>query len=382
MALDAGVLGAERLTSTTPRLEPGACAKNARHGSRYCEPCAGERSFVDNGYRNTRLAPSLQHRVDSTMSVVSRLRRWTPVTAIHLELVCFDMAKLEKPEIAGVEYQQGTLAGYEVREYLLEKWHRKCAYCGANDVPLQVEHIQPKSRGGTNRISNLTLACRSCNNAKDNLSIKVFLAKDPKRLAKILAQAKAPLIDAAAVNATRWVLWRALVGTGLSVFTGSGGRTKWNHSRFDIPKSHTLDALCVGDTSCVASYPQTVLEAKATGRGSYARTRPNAYGFPRLHLTRTKVHHGFATGDHVQAVVPRGRRAGTYTGRVAVRSSGSFNITTKEHTVQGIGYSYCKLMQYGDGWGYEYWEEVGPPARVGLSLPTAEAGGIPSHTHF
>ncbi|MHB8288818.1 MAG: RRXRR domain-containing protein, partial [Acidimicrobiales bacterium] len=98
------------------------CAKNARHGSRYCQPCAGARSFVDNGYRRVRLAPSLQHRVDTTMSVVSRLRGWTPVRAIHLELVRFDMQKLENPEIAGVQYQQGTLAGYEVREYLLEKW--------------------------------------------------------------------------------------------------------------------------------------------------------------------------------------------------------------------------------------------------------------------
>jgi 5-methylcytosine-specific restriction endonuclease McrA len=65
---------------------------------------------------------------------------------------------MQDAEISGVSYQQGELAGYEVREYLLEKWQRRCAYCGKTDVPLEIEHIIPKSRGGSNRVSNLTLA--------------------------------------------------------------------------------------------------------------------------------------------------------------------------------------------------------------------------------
>lgn len=76
------------------------------------------------------LAPSLQHRVDTTMAWVKRLQHLAPVTSLAQELVKFDLQQLENPEISGVEYQQGTLAGYELREYLLEKWHRECAYCG------------------------------------------------------------------------------------------------------------------------------------------------------------------------------------------------------------------------------------------------------------
>lgn len=58
-----------------------------------------------------------------------------PITAISQESVCFDPQLMANPEISGVEYQQGELQGYEVREYLLEKWGRKCAYCGAVGVP-------------------------------------------------------------------------------------------------------------------------------------------------------------------------------------------------------------------------------------------------------
>ena len=77
------------------------------------------------------LAPSLQHRVETTITWVKKLLRFTPIKAIAQELVRFDLQQLENPEISGVEYQQGELAGYEVREYLLNKWNRKCAYCEA-----------------------------------------------------------------------------------------------------------------------------------------------------------------------------------------------------------------------------------------------------------
>ncbi|SAL34931.1 RNA-guided endonuclease IscB [Caballeronia concitans] len=81
------------------------------------------------------LPPSLQHRVDTTMAWVKRIMRWAPVVALSSELVRFDMQRLENPEVSGVGYQQGTLAGYEIREYLLEKWGRHCAYCDAKNTP-------------------------------------------------------------------------------------------------------------------------------------------------------------------------------------------------------------------------------------------------------
>ena len=80
---------------------------------------------------------------------------------------------------------------------------------------LQIEHIVPRAKGGSNRVSNLCLACEKCNLAKGTKSIEDFLKKKPDLLKKILAQAKAPLKDAAAVNATRWELFRCLQGFGI-----------------------------------------------------------------------------------------------------------------------------------------------------------------------
>ena len=299
------------------------------------------------------LAPSQRHRVDNTLSLVNRLRGLTPIEEIAMELVRFDMQLLENPEISGVEYQQGTLQGYEVRQYLLEKWGRKCAYCDAEKVPLEVEHLQAKANGGSNRVSNLALGCHPCNQAKSAQDVRVFLGHDPERLKRILVQAKAPLKDAAAVNSTRWALFGALKVMGLPVSTASGGRTKWNRSRLGVPKTHALDALCVGTVGVVNGWSLPTLVVKATGRGSYQRTRLTAYGFPRGYLMRQKAIHGFRTGDLVRAVVPTGKKAGIHIGRVAIRATGSFDIQTLNGVVQGIAYRNCRLLMRGDGYTYE-----------------------------
>lgn len=325
------------------------------------------------------LAPSLQHRVDATMAWVARIRRWAPVTAVSSELVRFDMQFMQNAEISGVEYQQGALAGYEVREYLLEKWHRTCAYCGAKDTPLQIEHIHAKARGGSNRVSNLTLACGPCNAKKGTRDIKDFLAKDPVRLANVLAQAKRPLKDATAVNATRWALVGALKDTGLPVEVASGGRTKFNRTQLCIPKAHALDAVCVGEIGAVTGWRQPTLQIKCTGRGSYQRTRLNKHGFPRGFLMRTKRVKGFGTGDLVRATVPTGLKAGAYTGRVAVRASGSFNIQTGTAVVQGISHKHCTMAQRADGYAYFFKLDSSLDAKTGrathdaLSIPGLKA---------
>jgi 5-methylcytosine-specific restriction endonuclease McrA len=298
------------------------------------------------------LAPSLQHRVDTTVAWVNRFQRVVPVAGIVQELVRFDMQLMQNAEISGVEYQQGTLAGYEVREYLLNKWNRECAYCSAKDVPLQIEHIHSKACGGSNRISNLALACQPCNQKKGARDVRVFLAHDVKRLERILAQAKRSLKDAAAVNTTRWALFNALKAADVPVTTGSGGLTKFNRAQFGIPKTHALDAVCVGVVSAVSGWRTPTLVIKAAGRGCYQRTRLDAFGFPRGYLTRQKRIQGFQTGDMIKAEVTKGKKVGFYVGRVAVRASGSFNIQTAAGVIQGISHRCCKLIQRADGYGY------------------------------
>ena len=299
------------------------------------------------------LPPSLQHRVDTTMTWVGRLRRLALVEEIGVERVKFDTQKLQNPEISGVEYQQGELAGYEVREYLLEKWGRHCAYCGAEKTPLQVEHIHPKSQGGSDRVSNLTLACELCNQKKGSQPVEAFLAKKPDILKRILAQAKAPLRDAAAVNASRNALFLELVKTGLPVETGTGAQTKFNRSRLGYPKAHWIDAACVGESGAAVTLDaeRVPLRISAKGHGNRQMCGTNKYGFPIRHRNRQKQFAGFQTGDLVQAIVPTGKFSGTHSGRIAIRHRPSFRIQTAAATFD-VHPKCLTLVHRADGYTY------------------------------
>ena len=300
------------------------------------------------------LTPSLQHRVDTTLTWVNRLTRYCPISALSVELVRFDLQKQENPEISGVEYQHGTLYGWEVREYLLAKFNRTCQYCDATDKPLEVDHIHPRSRGGSDRVSNLTLACRDCNQAKGNQYIRDFLEDNPSLVSRILKQAKTPLKDAAAVNSTRWKLFNSLKELGLPMSTSSGGLTKFNRKRLKIPKTHWQDAACVGkvpDNFVFKTSQPLLIEAR--GHGTRQRCRPDKFGFPKTHAPKAKFFRGFGTGDLVSASIPKGKFAGKYTGRIAIRFRPSFvlQLPGKKFDVHP---QYLTHIHQNDGYNYAF----------------------------
>ena len=298
------------------------------------------------------LPPSLMSRVDNIRTFITRLIRMLPLGAISYENVKFDTQKMMNPDIYGIEYQQGTLEGYEIREYLSEKFNHKCCYCEIGQGQgrkFEVEHIIPVSRGGTNRISNLAWSCHVCNQEKGSMTAEEYGHPE------VQAQAKKPLKDATVVTATRWKVYDLLKSFSLPVECGTGGLTFYNRIQRNIPKEHYFDACCVGKSTPKVLYFCTniVYIITAIGRGKHCRTNVNASGFPRGYLARQKRFFGFQTGDIVKAVVTRGKKIGTYFGKVLCRKTGSFDIRTNAGRVQGISHTYFRLIQHSDGYLYD-----------------------------
>jgi 5-methylcytosine-specific restriction endonuclease McrA len=52
-------------------------------------------------------------------------------------------------------------------------------------VQVQIEHIVPRAKDGTDRVSNICLSCEKCNKAKGTKDIKDFLKKKPDLLKQI-----------------------------------------------------------------------------------------------------------------------------------------------------------------------------------------------------
>ena len=192
------------------------------------------------------------------------------------------------------------------------------------------------------------LACETCNTAKGSKDIAVFLKKKPDLLKRIQAQAKVPLKDAAAVNATRWALLERLKATGLPVECGTGGLTKFHRANRKLPKTHWLDAVCVGKST-----PDTLvmkgirpLLIKATGHGRRQMCVTDKYGFPKQHKERKGSYLGYRTGDMVKAITPKG----TFQGRIAIRYRPSFHLGKED-----IHPKYMRHVHRADG--YEYRQE-------------------------
>lgn len=349
------VVWAAHLTHRSQTITQNLLSRRAIRRSRRHRKLRYRPARFNNRCRTAKLlAPSLYSRVNHIMVWTRRLLQKTPISSIAVETVKFDTQQMQAPEISGVEYQQGNLFGYEIREYLLEKWSRTCAYCDATNVPLEIEHIIPKSKGGTIRLSNLTLSCRPCNIQKGSSPIQEFLAKDTQRLQRTLKQCSTPLKDAAAVNSTRYAVGENLKQLNIPISFSSGGRTKFNRTQQGYKKNHYIDAACVGESGNNIFIPKslTPLDIIASGRGTRQMCRMDRFGFQRTSTKSEKQVKGFKTGDFVKVVITNGKKKGYYTGRIAIRSSGNFNLKTKKETLQGINYRYCKLLHHSDGYHY------------------------------
>ncbi|HET9920445.1 MAG TPA: RNA-guided endonuclease IscB [Ktedonobacteraceae bacterium] len=188
------------------------------------------------------LPPSIRSKSEATLKAICFVASFLPVSQVNVELASFDTQKMQGASIHNLEYQQGQLQGYLVREYVLQKWNRQCSYCGASHVPLQLEHIVPRSRGGSNRPSNLALACEQCNMRKGTQTAAEFGYPD------VQAQARVPLHDAAHVSSLKTALLAQLVQQFGSdrVAPAYGYETKYKRTQvLGLSKTHSNDAVAI-----------------------------------------------------------------------------------------------------------------------------------------
>ena len=344
--------------------------RQLRHGRRGRKTRYRQARFNNRNKPKGWLAPSIMHRVSSTLNWVKRLQRWTPVASLSVENVRFDMQLMENPAICCTEYQNGELAGWEVKEYLLIKFDYKCAYCKQPANYFETEHMTPRARGGSNRLPNLALACKPCNKKKGTMTCEEFGHPEVRDMAS------KPLKDAAAVNSTRWALWHALKDLGLPLETGTGGRTKKNRHDQHLPKAHWIDAACVGVSGgrVILNPTNQILQVTAQARNCRRMRLLDKYGFPRTSAKQMSKIHGFRTGDLVRATVPPGKQAGAHFGRVSVRANGYFRVGNTD----GISFRNCTKVQSADGYSYQTLNTnlaSSPPTRMAISHGTSRVSG-------
>jgi hypothetical protein len=320
------------------------------------------------------LPPSVQHRVTTTLTWIDRLMRYCPITSSRIETVSFDTHALQNPTVVGKGYQQGPLFRTQMRHYLLTVHNGTCQYChgASGDFKLEWEHIVPKSQGGSDSVTNATLACHSCNTLKGDYAPHVWLhriqayrphpseARYYQALKRYALNAlrfhRCSLKDAAVMNATRYRIQAHLDALGLHPQVHPGWLTAYNRKTQRYRKEHWIDAACIGATDDRVYIPPSLcgLHVRATGHHSRQMQRMDRYGFPRTAPKGSSRVQGFSTGDCVRACIPTGRYAGIHQGRVAVRTSGQFSITGASKQPINAPVRTLDRLQAKDGYAYAF----------------------------
>ena len=328
--------------------------RNARKSRRQRKTRYRPARFLNRTKPQGWIAPSVKSRTDNVINFIKKYKKLLNINKVMIENVSFDTAQMTSDvNLVGTAYQQGPLYQKELRSFIFSRSDGKCVYCGA--VATEIDHIIPRAKGGTNSVYNLAASCRTCNQMKSNLTLKDFgklVGKDfshlePKKLPKY----------AAIVQSARNYMVREITKLISDTTLHDAWLTKYNRDSLGLPKQHYYDALSVGEVPIKFIFlADKVLQISAKGRGSRQMCRVDKYGFPRTSAKASKSVRGFQTGDMVKAIVPSGLKQGVYLGKVAVRSSGYFNIQTKTKTIQGIGHQYCHIIQRSDGYSYNYKE--------------------------
>lgn len=285
--------------------------------TRYRKPRFNNRKNQKKGW----LPPSLEQKVAVQVNEIDHLHRHFPIETIIVETAEFDIQKIKNPDISGIEYQQGTLQGYNIRNYLLEKHNRKCFYCGKFVSDFEVEHMFPKSRGGSNRIDNLTLSCHDCNEKKGTLTAEEFIQQTlPTKKAttklKQLPNEKRLFKYMAHMNTTRWALYDAINEKYPNVKMTYGYITKYERIQAGLPKAHHIDAKCITGFSTVPAMNQTVVKVKMRRHNRQLHRATFSKGHIRKAACLPTVTFGFQLYDFVlfnnHRYYIKGRRSSGY----------------------------------------------------------------------
>lgn len=192
------------------------------------------------------LAPSVQQKVDSHLTMIEKVRKILPISDILAEVASFDIQKIKNPSISGAEYQQGEqLDFWNVREYVLFRDGHTCQCCKgkSKDKILNVHHIESRKTGG-DAPNNLITLCETCHTGYHKGTVKL-----PKTIHRGMS-----FRDATFMGIMRWAFYNKLKEIYPNVSLTYGYITKHTRIENDLPKDHYIDARCIsGNPKAVSS---------------------------------------------------------------------------------------------------------------------------------
>ena len=276
------------------------------------------------------LAPSVQNKVDSHLTVIRRVHEILPISKIVVEIASFDIQKIKNPTISGTDYQQGEqLDFWNVREYVLFRDGHTCQCCKgkSKDKILNVHHIESRKTGG-NAPNNLITLCETCHTGYHKGTVKL-----PKTIKRGMS-----FRDATFMGIMRWAFYNKLKEIYPNVSLTYGYITKNTCIENNLPKDHYIDARFISGNPLASSDGTVYYQKKIRchNRQIHKNTILNG-GIRKRNQAEYEIK-GYRLFDTVNY------KGNVYTifGR---RNSGFFDIRTLDGTKVNKGSVSCKKIR-------------------------------------
>ena len=287
--------------------------------------------FDNRTRRDGWLAPSVNQKVQTHLTVVDKVCRMLPVTNIVVETASFDIQKIKNPNVEGIGYQQGEqLNFWNVREYVLFRDGHVCQCCKgkSKDPVLNVHHIESRKTGG-NAPNNLITLCETCHKGYHNGTVQL-----PKTIHRGMR-----FRDAAFMGIMRWTFYNELKARYPDVSMTYGYITKNTRIRYGLPKEHYIDARCISGHPTVKSDGTFYYQKKVRCHNRQIHKNAILKGGIRKRNQAEFMVKGFRLFDRV-----------SYQGKTYFifgrRKSGFFDIRTLDGTKVNKGSLSCKKLKF------------------------------------
>ena len=307
----------------------------------------------NNRGKKGKLAPSIQHKIDSHLTIIKRICSILPVENIIVETAEFDVHKLKNPSVSGVDYQHGDAEGfYNVKSAVLSRDNYTCQICGAKNTKLQVHHIRFRSDGGSNRMDNLVTLCKECHDKVHTGELKYT-----KKVKSFKHSTHMNIIGKRLV--------RSLKNEFSNVFETFGYLTKYTREKLGLVKSHCNDAFVISHNLDAEQSNVEYSYKKVRRHNRQIHKFKPSKGGKRQRNQSPYIVNGFRRYDKVLY----NDKECFITGK---RSNGYFQLKTFDGTVisQGVSSKRLKLLEPIKGWLIDWRLAIPPrPKEVGVSLP-------------
>ncbi len=225
--------------------------RTRRNRLRYRQP------RFDNRKRKEKwLAPSIQHKFDSHIKLVERIKSRLPVTRVVVETAKFDIQKIKSPEIQGEQYQQGEQYGWKnVSSYVRHRDGYKCQNPSCKNKSeqkiLQVHHLgfwkSPPER--SDKPSNLITLCSKCHTPTNHKKGKLLYGWEPKlksfKPEAFMTIVYRKLVEALNADSVSAAAPQELAVATLGASETYGYITEVDRESLELPKTHHNDAFVI-----------------------------------------------------------------------------------------------------------------------------------------